>query len=377
MAQPRTITVTGIVRDAASGLPISAVTVVFDTTAVAVTNEEGRYRTQEIEARGGTISLFYRRLGYASSGSDVLVPDSATEVRADITLLPAPTDVERIVVQGERMAIANPGLVGFYERREEGFGRYLTGEEIGRIGGMDLQNHLRRLRVRALPRDQRDPFARPEFSSCIAAFVDGVRLLDVTTINEWVPASSLGGIEFHRPNELSHLPAEFVPPPPPGCRAIAGVIMFWSKVQRDPSPFEIGVVASSLYGGDAGRARYVGGKFVTPVRSRIRTLSLHINVDARIAGDGALWRALFNLGFRPFGRGTPLYTGTGFGVKKEEPAGSGAPGESIAAVHTVMVGLSVDVARFRPFVEAQVLDLIGPRRVGVVSMVGVRFLYVP
>jgi hypothetical protein len=376
-AQTRSITVSGVVRDASTGQPIPAVSVIRDTMVVAVTNEEGRYRTQEMETRAGVFTLLYRRLGYSSSGQNVSVPETGTEIQLDITLLPTPTDVDRIVVQGERMAIANPGLVGFYERREQGFGRYLTGEEIRRIGGTDLTNHLRLLQIRPQPRDETDPFARTTFSHCIAAYVDGVRLLDLTTINEWVPASSLGGIEVHRPNEFSHLPHEFVPPPPPGCRETERVIMFWSKVQRGPSPFEIGMHVSFLFTGDHGSARYLGGQFVTPVSSRMSTLRLHLHIDARVAGEGSKWRALINLTMRPFGHRSPLYAGAGFGIGKKAQSATDGPSESIEAVHAVLAGMSLNVAYLRPFLEVQILNPLTPSRTGVVSLLGMRFLYTP
>jgi hypothetical protein len=254
LAQTGGITVSGMVRDASSGEPIVAATVILDSLVVAVTNEAGSYEAADLTVTSRNFSLLFRRIGYASSTQDVVVPDTGLALEVSVTLFPTPTNVERIVVRGERVAVANPGLVGFYERREQGYGRYLTDEEIERIGGFDLTNHLRRLRIRPQTRDLQDPFARTEFSECFVAFVDGIRLMDLTTINEWVPASSLGGIEVHRVDEVGQLPGEFIAPPPPGCQQTAGIIMFWSKVLREPSPFEVGFHIGGFHGGEVSAA---------------------------------------------------------------------------------------------------------------------------
>ena len=372
-AQTRSVSVSGLVRDASSGEPVSAVTVIHDNLVVGVTNEAGMYEVPVLSVSGPSFTLVYRRIGYSTSEQNATVPDSGSQVRLDLTLLPAPTDLERIIVSGERIAVANPGLVGFYERRERGFGRYLTGEEIQRIGGIDLTNHLRRLRVRAEFPDLRDPFSRPTFSECYVAFVDGIRLMDLTTINEWVPARSLGGIEVHRPNEISNLPREFVTPPPPGCQATAGVIMFWSDVLREPSPFEFGLHLGALWGGEEDAAgQYLGASFVTRVRGGETNLRLHLDVSARIAGKNSKWQAFLNFVTRPFGRDSPIYAGIGAGLSKRGATLIEDHRESLVGHHTVLTGLNFSAAFVRPFVQVLVLDPLRPNSVAVLTSLGLR-----
>ena len=373
-AQQANVTVSGTIRDVGSGNPVVAAAVVHNGVVVAMTNEEGTYEVPDLLVDGSAFTLVYRRIGYATNAQDAVVPDTGSAVRVDVMLLAAPTDLERIVVSGERMTIGNPGLVGFYERRERGFGRYLTGEEIERIGGVDLTNHLRRLRVRATPRDLRDPFSMPSFSKCYVAYVDGIRLMDLTTINEWVPATTLGGIEVHRPNEISNLPREFVSAPPPGCDSTAGVVMFWSRVLREPSPFEFGVHVGALYGGEnEAFGRHLGASFVTRVRSGESTLRLLLDLNARVGGDTSRWQALLNLVVRPFGRGFPLYAGMGTGLSKRGSVEVGDGRESLAGHHTILAGLDFAAAFVRPFVQVYVLDPLAPSRVAISSSLGVRF----
>ncbi len=362
----------GRVRDAGSGEPIVAASVVFDDMIVAVTDESGSYEAPDLRVSSSSIVLVFRRIGYTSSVREVEIPDSVYTLQIDATLLTSPTEVESIVVRGERVALANPGLIGFYERREEGYGNFLTGDEIDRIGGVDLSNHFRRLRMH-FGRGRNDPLfvdGALTQNPCIIAYLDGTRVMDFSTINEWVPASQLGGIEAYRQEEFTHIPGGFVGPPPPGCIRTERIVMFWSKALREPSPFEVGAHMGVRFGRDGDNARYVGAQFITSVRAGSSTLRLHVDIGGRLAGDGQKWRALLNLAFRPFGQSSPLYVGTGFGLTKDDRL----PGDDISAHHTMLIGASFGFSFLMPFLELQALDLIIPGRdISAFTQVGVRF----
>ena len=92
--------------------------------------------------------------------------------------------------------------------------------------------------------------------------------------------------------------------------------MFWSKVQREPSPFEVGVQVGAQVNRSADRGQYLGVKFITPVRTGYSTVRLHLDVNVRVGGQGNKGQALINLAMRPFGSGSPLYAGTGFGLAR-------------------------------------------------------------
>ena len=215
-AQQRTIAVSGRVRDARSGEPVVAVSVLFDSVIVAATDETGRFQTPELQVGDPTVLLFFRRIGYATTVREIEVPELGAVVQVDVTLAQSPTGLDQIVVAGERVVLTNPGLAGFYERRELDFGRYLTEEEIDRSKGYDLTPQLRRLRVPIGLADLRDPFGKPTFEQCIIAYLDGIRLMDLSTINQWVPASHLAAIEFYGDERYHRLPGEFIPVGPFG-----------------------------------------------------------------------------------------------------------------------------------------------------------------
>ena len=68
--QQRQITVTGLVRDAGSGRPVVAATVVFDSLVVAATNETGEYEAYALSVSGSTMMLEFLRIGYTTGSID-------------------------------------------------------------------------------------------------------------------------------------------------------------------------------------------------------------------------------------------------------------------------------------------------------------------
>ena len=364
----------GLVRDAGSGDPIVAASVVYDDMIIAVTDESGSYVAPNLADRGSTIVLVFRRIGFTASAREVQVPDAVDTLRIDATLPRSPTQLESIVVRGERVALANPGLIGFYERRDKGYGSFLTGDEIDRTGGWDLSNHLRRLRIH-FGRDRDDPLfvdGALTRNPCIVTYLDGTRVRDLSTINEWVPASQLGGIEAYRQEEFAHIPGGFLAVPPQGCIRTERIVMFWSKVLREPSPFEVGAHLGVQFVRNGDKARYVGAQFITPVRSGSNTLRLHLDVSGRLGGQGRKWRALLNFAFRPFGHNSPLYIGSGVGLTKSDRAATRRPGDDLSTHYTALIGANFGFSFLRPYLEMQALDFITPGRLAVFSQLGVR-----
>ncbi len=372
-AQHRTIAVSGRVRDARSGEPVVAVSVLFDSVIVAATDETGRFQTPELQVGDPTVLLFFRRIGYATTVREIEVPELGAVVQVDVTLAPSPTGLEQIVVAGERVVLTNPGLAGFYERRELDFGRYLTEEEIDRSKGYDLAPQLRRLRVPIGLADLRDPFGKPTFRQCYIAYLDGIRLMDLSTIDQWVPASHLAAIEFYGDERYHRLPGEFIPVGP--FDEICGVILFWSKAPRRPSPVEFGGHLSAQLAGDRGGGQFVGGRIVIPVRGALSTLQLRAAFDARLGDAGDRWRAFINVTLRPLGYSSPWYAGTGFALVKPDSDFGSEDGGNIEPHHTVVTGLRIRWGKLRPFLELQVLDPLRPTQAAAFSFLGVSYRF--
>jgi TonB-dependent SusC/RagA subfamily outer membrane receptor len=108
----QTGTVTGVVTDSASGQGVSGVAVFLDRTRWrGTTDGEGRYRLSDVTP--GTYTLIARRIGYAQFSREVIVQPEQ-EVRVDVALAPAPSELNAVVVTatGEQRLLELGHVVG-------------------------------------------------------------------------------------------------------------------------------------------------------------------------------------------------------------------------------------------------------------------------
>ncbi len=360
------VSVMGTVRDAASGQTISTVSVLLDDVIITMTDERGTFHIPELRADSSHVRLVFRRIGYATTARDILIPDDRTSINVDVLLPRSATGLEQIIIEGERIALTNPGLEGFYQRREEGFGRYLTQDQIERRMGKDLTPQLRQVGVNVGLVDLRDPFATVPLPGCIVAYLDGIRLMDLSTINQTVPPIRLAAIEAYLDQNFTRLPREFVP------LGSCGVILFWSRKPNQPSPVELGVYVASQEG-NGRTGKVVGGQLVFPVRRGMSSLQLHAAFDMRLGDRGDRWHTFASLTFRPFGYSSPWYAGGGVALaKREEVLGTGSSGD-MEAHYTLVTGLFARLANLRPFVEFRVLDFLQPSKIWVLPVIGLSY----
>lgn len=104
-------------------------------------------------------------------------------------------------------------------------------------------------------------------------------------------------------------------------------------------------------------------------------MRLRMALGARAGGEAGSWLGLVNLSIAPFGLGSPLYAGTGLGLSKDRQIDAAELGDALSVHHTIISGLSFDVAFFRPFVELLVFDPLRPSRIYVSSQVGLSFRF--
>src|SRR5881296_720945 len=125
-AQQRQIT--GRVTSGATNEPVASVTVTVTGTAfAAVTNSDGRYA---IPARGGTVTLVFRRIAFKRR--EVQVP--ADQTTADATLEPDVFNLEAVVVTGQATGV---------ERRNAAIATTtVSGEEVSRVSSPSLDRAL-------------------------------------------------------------------------------------------------------------------------------------------------------------------------------------------------------------------------------------------
>ena len=284
---------------------------------------------------------------------DVDLSDPSTDIRVDVSMGAAPTDLEPVVVEAQRDSLANPGLVGFLQRRALGIGTYLNEEEIRRTGVRDLTNHMRRLRVHYSDR-------------CVVAYVDGIRNMSLDNINQWVPPSQLGGIEFYRHNELAQLPDGLIRQP-----ERCDVILFWSSRIKRTVQMKLALHTGSVVNADRSVGWDVGGQIILRSSSGTSTLRFRMAFDAKLGGEGRLWQGLLGVTFKPLGLRSPFYVGAGAGVAREEHDGQGFDPERLAARYALISGLSFDSWPLSPYLEVRVFDLATPNRIAVSTLIGV------
>jgi hypothetical protein len=119
---------------------------VVDRTA---TDEEGAYA---VTARApGTYSLFAVGLGYRSTPTGTVQLLEGDSVTIDISLSPEPLELDPLSVEARRQRMtAKLARHGFYERQRQGFGSFLTPQQIRRwpaINVADILEHAPFVRV--------------------------------------------------------------------------------------------------------------------------------------------------------------------------------------------------------------------------------------
>lgn len=124
---PRPAIVVGRVVDQASGRPVpeAEVSVQGSTPRLAVANERGQFRIENVAA--GTRVLVTRRLGYEERSDTLELPGGAL-VDVTVRISTRPVELEALVVEVRSAVLAGHG---FYERRRQGYGGvFIDREEI-------------------------------------------------------------------------------------------------------------------------------------------------------------------------------------------------------------------------------------------------------
>jgi len=345
-AQPTMLTVSGRVTSEASGNGIFGVSVMFGGEVVTATDQDGLYEFQ-LPVAATRVDIAFRRIGFRPHVEARDVSSEIAALTVDVVLVPVPTVLEEITVDGRRITIRNPGLVGFYERRELGYGRYLTEEEIDRALGFDMSNLFRRLRFPA-GCDRFTPFV---------VYLDGVRVMDMPNgadgtrsalqvVNSIVAPAQVGGIELYADERSSQLPREFIPAGP-----YCGVAMFWTRQPKPPSGATLTVHLGSLVGRSGSSRFAVGGGFGFPLRSG-SSLSFGADGQVPLERSADRWRVFIQATGRPVGIDNPWYIGVGAAIIKPNSTSV----SSVEASPMIVTGLEFFDSGLTPFLELRILD---------------------
>lgn len=118
--------VAGSVRDPAGVVVVGAQVSLVGLLGRGTTGTDGTFR---IGAVGGARTLVVRRLGFRPESLSVTVPPGGT-TEVSVRLVPTPQTLAPVVVASTDIRRFPPRLRAFHQRRERGFGRFFTAEEI-------------------------------------------------------------------------------------------------------------------------------------------------------------------------------------------------------------------------------------------------------
>lgn len=210
--------------------PLSGATVRLNEQPFArFTDEAGHLRIENLSP--GPHVVHVQVLGYAPESVAVELKSGANH-SLTISLREEPILIGGVEVEARQTTGQMDFLRGFHERRDRGFGYFLTREEIEQRGSTDLSNLLRTVPgIRAEPTQfgqARIQTSRaPAGSRCrIGVFIDRVRYRLADDL-PGISTKDIEAIEVYRGR--SELPAEFADPD-----LNCGAIVIWTRRNQQP-----------------------------------------------------------------------------------------------------------------------------------------------
>ena len=211
--------VAGIVRDTTGrGLPNVTVTA-QGRDASAVTDSAGRFHLQ---VPSGLSDFTVMRIGYRAVHFEAeIAPDTTVMLAITMRALEA-QPLAAVEVREERMS-ARLLRDGFYDRRERGFGQYLSPDQVEKMAGTVTQTSqmLRMMNGVQVRCPAVGPCQVTGTTSCLSFFVDGVKQRNIL-LDERVSPSNVYAVEVYP--RRSALPQEFVDPV-----SQCGAIVVWTR----------------------------------------------------------------------------------------------------------------------------------------------------
>ena len=219
--------VVGIVTDQVSGDPISEVVVnVPGTGRATTTGSDGRFGLPDLLP--GWHVVAFSHLGYQRRSESLEVrAGHATKIQVVLTVdAIALEPIEVTVDRRDR----NLDRVGFYQRREDGWGNFVDREDIENWNPIDLTDALIRFPGIAIVADARSPmdrrlrFRRGRGVCSPRVYLDGVMLtgLRAFSVDDIVNPMSVAGIEMYR--GTAGIPAQYA-----GLGTACGVVLIWLR----------------------------------------------------------------------------------------------------------------------------------------------------
>jgi len=197
LAEPRTITIAGAVREVIGGRPIEGVLVRAGGSIAGYSDASGRFLGRAV-VRGGTM-VEVSRMGFRPARFELWPASVQDTVSLAIGLRPVAIRLGEIVVEADRPVASR--TFDFERHQRAGFGTFLTEERIRTIGSFSAVDLLRWAGVQV----RGDIFAdNGRFLQIFGAPYSCEGRSPVIFINgrQWPPETAMPYLETTDPNEL-------------------------------------------------------------------------------------------------------------------------------------------------------------------------------
>lgn len=220
-------TVAGTVRDSAGAAINGAKISVAGTSLSAESDDNGAFTLHSVPA--GNASIHVRRLGFAPGSADVVVSSGST-THLNLVINQVAHALGAVVVSARRPRRYEGYLAGFNERRDQGFGRFITDEEIQAQHPQRMTDVLRMipgLHITATPAGP--SHVRIRGDNCWpSVWIDGAPANAAEFDLDWLTPSDVVGIEIY--SSIATVPPQFVDAFGP---RLCGTIVVWTR-QGEP-----------------------------------------------------------------------------------------------------------------------------------------------
>jgi TonB family protein len=210
------------VRDSTGIGIVGAELTVEGARSVATTDERGAFRLGSVPS--GTVMVHARRLGYRPATVEAVVEPGATRTLT-VTIGRLVPELSAVIVRGARRQPTGE-YGGFYDRLGNGFGYFITRDQIERRNPSqttDMMRSVPGVRLISTRYVQRAIRLRSANANCPPQYwMDGIRLGEEYDMDFLDPAS-VEGIEVY---SMASVPARFMVGPE---RRICGTIVMWTR----------------------------------------------------------------------------------------------------------------------------------------------------
>ena len=194
----------------------------------AASDEEGAYR---LTAPGpGVYSLMAGGMGYRSTPTGQFEVKEGEVMSIDLSLYPQPIELDPLAVLSRRQRIdAKLRKHGFYDRQQQGFGTFLTLQQIKRWPALNVGDVLRHAPFVSTnyTLSEGSTIYISKYGRCRPTiYVDGGRIS--SSPDHWVAPEDIVGVEVYRGS--AEIPLEW------GGTESCGVILIWTSLGGGRGP---------------------------------------------------------------------------------------------------------------------------------------------